>query len=318
MDDCEGWSKAVKQMQASPLEISELGFSYGGQEAIRRISLTAHPGSVHAILGPNGAGKSTTIACAVGAQRVDRGAVRIFGADPVGNHTFTAGLTGVMLQDGGLPMASRPLQALEHIARMYRDPLPVGELAERLGITGFSRRTIRRLSGGQRQRVGMAAALIGRPRLVFLDEPTAGLDPQAALVVREVIQELRADGVAVVLTTHNIDDAQQLADQVTIIDHGTVIAAGTPAGLMDAGNGSQTLHLRSCRELPPELLRCLERYGAVSPNGVQTTVIGNFGARELAGVTGALAEHDTTVVEFALHGRTLNDVFLDLTGRDLR
>ncbi|GAA4285480.1 ABC transporter ATP-binding protein [Brevibacterium daeguense] len=305
-------------MQAPPLEISELGYSYGRHEAIRDVSLSARPGTVHAVLGPNGAGKSTTIACAVGLLRPDRGTVRIFGADPVSDHTCTAGVTGVMLQDGGLPMASRPLQALEHLARMYRDPLPVGEIAERLGITGFSRRTIRRLSGGQRQRVGLAAALIGRPRLVFLDEPTAGLDPQASLVVREVIGELRADGVAVVLTTHDIDDAQQLADHVTIIDHGVVIAAGTPAGLMDAEEGSQTLCLRSCRTPSPELLRRLARFGAVSISGEETTIIGNFGPRELAAVTAALAEHDASVLEFALHGRTLNDVFLDLTGRELR
>ncbi|WP_101650110.1 ABC transporter ATP-binding protein [Brevibacterium ihuae] len=309
-------------MTTAPLELSALGFDYRSVPALESISLIAQPGRVHAVLGPNGAGKSTTIACAVGLLRPTRGTARIFGRDPVAEHTATAGLTGVMLQDGGLPMSARPLAALRHLSRMYADPLDVDAIAERLGITAYADRTIRRLSGGQRQRVGLAAALIGRPRLVFLDEPTAGLDPQASLVVREVVGELRADGVAVVLTTHDMADAQQLADTVTIIDHGRVIAAGSPAELTAASDGAHSVRMRLAAPAPAGLAAALARFGAVREHGAGggevLTVSGDFGPAELAGLTAVLAEHGVRVTDLSLHGRTLADVFLELTGRSLR
>lgn len=305
----------------APLTIDGLAFSYRtGQPAVDEVSLRAAAGTVHAILGPNGAGKSTTIACAVGLHRPSAGTVRIFGRDPVAEHTFTAGLTGVMLQDGGLPMAARPLAVLTHLSRLYASPLDVTELAERLGITSFSDRSIRRLSGGQRQRVGLAAALIGRPRLLFLDEPTAGLDPQAALVVHEVIDEQRRAGVCVVLTTHDMDDAQQLADEITIIDHGRVIAAGTPRQLMNGG-GHRMLRIVTETPLPAEVRRGLAAHGTVdqAPGDTAATLLrGDITPADLAAITRLLADHDVACEEFAVTGRTLNDVFLDLTGRSLR
>lgn len=310
----------------APLLIDGLAFSYRtGQRAVDDVSLRAAAGTVHAILGPNGAGKSTTIACAVGLHRPSAGTVRIFGRDPVADHTFTAGLTGVMLQDGGLPMAARPMAVLTHLSRLYASALDVTELAERLGITSFADRSIRRLSGGQRQRVGLAAALIGRPRLLFLDEPTAGLDPQAALVVREVIDEQRRAGASVVLTTHDMDDAQQLADEITIIDHGRVIAAGTPRQLMNGG-GNRMLRIVTGSALPAEVSRALAAHGSVdqtpgdqTPGDAATTLVrGDITPADLAAITRLLAEHDVVCEEFAVTGRTLNDVFLDLTGRSLR
>lgn len=305
----------------APLTIDGLAFSYrAGQRAVDEVSLRADAGTVHAILGPNGAGKSTTIACAVGLHRPSAGTVRIFGRDPVAEHTFTAGLTGVMLQDGGLPMAARPLAVLTHLSRLYASPLDVTELAERLGITSFADRSIRRLSGGQRQRVGLAAALIGRPRLLFLDEPTAGLDPQAALVVHEVIDEQRRAGACVVLTTHDMDDAQQLADEITIIDHGRVIAAGTPRQLMNGG-GNRMLRIVTETPLPSEVRCGLAAHGTVdqAPGDTAATLLrGDITPADLAAITRLLADHDVACEEFAVTGRTLNDVFLDLTGRSLR
>ncbi len=305
----------------APLTIDGLAFSYrAGQRAVDEVSLRADAGTVHAILGPNGAGKSTTIACAVGLHRPSAGTVRIFGRDPVAEHTFTAGLTGVMLQDGGLPMAARPVAVLTHLSRLYASPLDVTELAERLGITSFADRSIRRLSGGQRQRVGLAAALIGRPRLLFLDEPTAGLDPQAALVVHEVIDEQRRAGACVVLTTHDMDDAQQLADEITIIDHGRVIAAGTPRQLMNGG-GNRMLRIVTETPLPSEVRCGLAAHGTVdqAPGDTAATLLrGDITPADLAAITRLLADHDVACEEFAVTGRTLNDVFLDLTGRSLR
>jgi ABC-2 type transport system ATP-binding protein len=164
-------------VSSSALTIRGLQYSYGAHRVVDGIDLTANTGAVLGVLGPNGAGKSTTISLAVGTRRPDAGTVEIFGHDPVREHVTTSQLAGVMLQDGGLPMSSKPLQVLRHLASLYRDPLPVDELAGPLGLHDFAGRTMRRLSGGQKQRVALAAALIGRPRLVFLDEPCAGLDP---------------------------------------------------------------------------------------------------------------------------------------------
>jgi ABC-2 type transport system ATP-binding protein len=148
-----------------------------------------------------------------------------------------------MLQDGGLPTGARAREVLDHLARMYAAPRPVDALAERLGITDFARTIVRRLSGGQRQRLALACALVGRPDLVFLDEPTAGLDPQARHAVWELVRELRADGVAVMLTTHLLDEADRLADEIVIIDHGAVVAAGTLADLVPAGRRLEDVFL---------------------------------------------------------------------------
>jgi ABC-2 type transport system ATP-binding protein len=148
-----------------------------------------------------------------------------------------------MLQDGGLPSGAPALDVLRHIAAMYSTPLPVGPLAQRLGVDSFARTLIRRLSGGQRQRLALACAVVGRPELVFLDEPTAGLDPQARHAVWDLIRELRADGVAVVLTTHLMDEAERLADRLHIVDHGKVVAVGTVADLVPAGRTLEDVFL---------------------------------------------------------------------------
>ncbi|WP_349827908.1 ABC transporter ATP-binding protein [Brevibacterium litoralis] len=320
-------------MESTPvLSVDGLSYAYGRTPALRGVDLRVGVGSVHAVLGPNGAGKSTTIACAVGLLRPDSGTVRILGHDPVTERAVTAAATGVMLQDGGLPLAARPLEVLHHLARLHADPLDVDALAERLGITGFASRTIRRLSGGQRQRVGLAAALVGRPRLVFLDEPTAGLDPQAGLVVAQVIRELAESGTAVVLTTHDMADAQDLADEVTVIDHGTVVAAGTLDSLVHPAAGDQLADIvldtsslgapgaGGTLESPAgaALMEDLRPFGTVAVSGDRVTITGDFTPATLAGVTAVLAEHDLRARSFSLQGRTLEDVFLDLTGRALR
>ena len=157
---------------------------------------------------------------------------------------------GIMLQDGGLPNAMHPIPLLEHISTMYTDPYPVEELAERLGIDAFNGTTIRRLSGGQKQRVSLAAALIGRPDVLFLDEPSAGLDPQSRNVVFDIIREQRELGTAIVLTTHLIDDAQKLADYVYIIENGATVQEGTVSELI-ASDGTNRLQYTLDAPTPP-------------------------------------------------------------------
>lgn len=299
-----------------PLELDAVSVNFGNLRAVDNVSLTVERGTVHALLGPNGAGKSTTIAASVGLLKPTSGHARIFGYDPVKQHTHSSALAGVMLQDGGLPMASKPLNILNNLSRMYADPADYHELAERLGITAFADRTIRRMSGGQKQRVGMAAALIGKPQLVFLDEPTAGLDPQSRLAVFSIVEELREQGVAVVLTTHDMDDAAHLSDYVTIIDKGRVISHGTVDEL--TGDGSSTLTIRA-HHLGQNLLDQFRAYGEVdlAKDGA-ITITGDFTTQEVHAITGLLNDAGADITSLSLASRSLDDVFLDLTGRTLR
>ncbi|WP_138926349.1 ABC transporter ATP-binding protein [Glutamicibacter creatinolyticus] len=198
---------------------------------LHSVSLKAHPGQVTTLLGSNGAGKSTTLSCAQGLLRPDSGSIQLLGQDPYGDKPELRSRVGVMLQDGGLPPSMRPIPLLRHVASLYRNPIDLDALIKRLDIESFASRTIRRLSGGQKQRVALAAALAGDPEVVFLDEPSAGLDPQSRQVVFDLIGDLRDAGKAIILTTHLMDDAQKLSDYVYIIDRGRTVAQGSVSEL---------------------------------------------------------------------------------------
>ena len=209
------------------LVADDLTLSYGSVRALDGLSLTAERGAVTALLGSNGAGKTTAISCATGLLRPDAGTVRVLGADPWRSSPEHRARVGVMIQDGGLASGASAMQLLHYGASLHADPLDVAEVAEHLGIDTFGRTLVRRLSGGQRQRLALALAIIGRPDLVFLDEPTAGMDPSIRRRVRELIRGLARTGTAVVLTTHLMDDVVGLADAVRVISHGRVLASGS-------------------------------------------------------------------------------------------
>ncbi|WP_461021424.1 ABC transporter ATP-binding protein [Thalassiella azotivora] len=299
------------------LRVRGLVKRYGGRTAVDGLDLDAPAGEVTALLGPNGAGKTTTVECCVGLRRPDAGSVQVLGGarGPVEQRAAV----GVMLQDGGLPTQARPVELLQHLARLHRDPLDVAALAGRLGLTAFARTSVRRLSGGQRQRVALAAALVGRPRLVFLDEPSAGLDPQSRHVVHDVVRDLCADGVAVVLTTHDMDEAARLASTVVIVDAGRVVAAGSPAELTGAAGGA-TLRFDTAPHLDLAALR------RALPTGVQVdetraghyVVTGDVDPQAVATVTSWCAAHGLMPAQLSVGRTSLEDVFLDLTGRALR
>ena len=213
------------------MEITGLVKTYGRTAAVAGLSLRAERAEVTAILGPNGAGKTTTVEICEGYRRPDEGTVRVLGLDPVRDARALRPKVGVMLQSGGIPTAARAGEYLRVMASFYARPLDPAVLLERLGLTASARTPFKRLSGGQQQRLSLAAAVIGRPELVFLDEPTAGLDPQARHATWDLITGLRAAGAAVILTTHHMDEAERLADRVAIVDHGTLVADGTPAQL---------------------------------------------------------------------------------------
>ncbi len=213
----------------SAVDVRDLTKRFGSVTAADSLSFSAEAGQITAVLGPNGAGKTTTMECLEGVQRPDSGTARVLGVDPWGASAEHRARVGVMLQDGGLPNGSRPLRLLRHLARFYATPRDIDDLATRLGIDQFAGTTVRRLSGGQKQRLALAAALIADPEVLFLDEPTAGLDPHARLEVWELIRETRDRGVAVVVTTHSFEEAERLADSIVVIVRGQVAAAGTLA-----------------------------------------------------------------------------------------
>jgi ABC-2 type transport system ATP-binding protein len=305
------------------VEVTGLVKSYKGVQAVDGLTLRAARGEVTALLGPNGAGKTTTIEICEGYRRADAGTVRVLGLDPQGDATALKPRVGVMLQSGGIPPAARPGEYLALMASFHARPLPAAMLMTRLGLGAAERTPVRRLSGGQQQRLALAAALIGRPELVFLDEPTAGLDPQARHVTWDLVAELRGAGVSVILTTHLMDEAERLAQQVAIIDHGRLIASGTPAELT---RGTQQLRLRARPGLDlAGLLDALPPGSSAteSPAGNYVIDAGGPGApgaapEVLAAVAAWCGEHHVRADDLRVTSRTLEDVFLDLTGRELR
>jgi len=301
------------------LEISGLVKRYGDRAVVDGLDLVARAGQVTAVLGPNGAGKTTTVECCEGLRQPDEGTVRVLGHDPILDTHHLRPRVGVMLQDGGLPTGIRAADMLAHVSRMYAQPRDLGELTDRLGLGSFARTTVRRLSGGQRQRLALAAALVGRPELVFLDEPSAGMDPQSRHAVWELVRELRDEGVAVVLTTHLMDEAEDLADHVAVVDAGRVIAQGSVRDLVADGDDS-TLRLDARPGLDVDALAAGLGEGlSVRENGPGAyVVVGAVHPSTVATLTAWLAEHDVLPTRLTVGRRTLEDVFLDLTGRDLR
>jgi ABC-2 type transport system ATP-binding protein len=308
------------------VEIRALVKRYAGRAVVDGLDLVADAGRITAVLGPNGAGKTTTIECCEGLRAPDGGTVRVLGLDPHTAGRVLRPRVGVMLQDGGLPTGVGALEMLRHIASMYDHPRDVPDLTERLGLASFARTTVRRLSGGQRQRLALAIALVGRPELVFLDEPSAGMDPQARHAVWDLVRELRGEGVAVVLTTHLMDEAESLADRVVVVDHGAVIAHGTVAELL-AADDDRTLRFQAVEGLDLDSLATRLSAAAGSPGRpvtVQSEGPGEYAASghvdpgALAALTAWCAERGVLATRITVGRRTLEDVFLDLTGRSLR
>ncbi|WP_461174808.1 ABC transporter ATP-binding protein [Arthrobacter sp. Z1-9] len=288
------------------------------------VSLVAERGQVTALLGANGAGKTTTLECAQGLQKRSGGTISLLGYDPATAGAELRSRVGVMLQDGGLPPSSRPVPLLRHIAGLYARPWPVDDLMERLGIGAFSRTTVRRLSGGQKQRLALAAALVGRPEVLFLDEPSAGLDPQSRQLVFDLISELRDAGMGIILTTHLMDDAQRLADYVYIIDGGRNVAEGTVQELLQRNPAVETgsEHIRTLEfEARPGL-----DFSGLLPEGIDISenragsysVTGSLTPGHLAALARWWEAHDIMPASMSLQARSLEDVFLDISGKDIR
>ncbi|CAN5573412.1 ABC transporter ATP-binding protein [soil metagenome] len=301
--------------------VDGLVMRYGDKLAVDSLTLAVQPHTITAVLGPNGAGKTTTLETCEGYRRPQQGSVRVLGLDPVRDRRTLLPRIGVMLQGGGAWSGVRVVEILEHVAKLHAHPLPTDLLVERLGLGDCGRTPYRRLSGGQQQRLGLAMALVGRPELVFVDEPTAGLDPAVRRTVWELLEEVRADGVTVVLTTHYMDEAERLADWIHIVDKGSLVASGTSLELTRGGSMA-TIRLVVTEPFPPTAPQSLAlALGAgtevTALDAVSLLVTGPADSSTLAKVSRWCEENDVLPESLTLGQRNLEDVFLELTKREV-
>lgn len=294
------------------IDVFDLRVAYGDVVAVDGVSFGADAGQVVALLGPNGAGKTSTVETLEGYRRPSGGSVRVLGLDPQRDRRALAPRIGVMLQRGGVYPGMSARDAVRLFASYYDAAEDPDELLQRVGLTGVAATPWRRLSGGEQQRVTLALALVGRPAVAFLDEPTAGMDPSARQLLWGVVRDLRERGVCVLLTTHYLEEAERLADRVVIIDKGRLVADGTPAELMVSGGG---------REIrfggPPgiDVAGLAAAVGAaVHEAGAGEYVVGAEATpQRVAALTAWLADRDLPLADLRAGRERLEDVFLRLT-----
>jgi ABC-2 type transport system ATP-binding protein len=306
---------------ASGVRVEDLGKRYGERAVLDGVSLAVGPGEVVALLGPNGAGKTTTVEIIEGYRRADTGTVRVLGQDPARGGRPLRARVGLMLQSGGIDLRARPRETIEQYARFHADTRDPDELVELLGLRSVATTPFRRLSGGERQRLGFALALVGRPEVLILDEPTAGMDPEARAVVRALVAEQRTAGVAVLLTSHDLTDVERLADRIVVLVAGRVAATGTPAEL--AAGVRPRLRFRLDRAIAAGDLVALS---AAVGSDIRPTDDGGWlevADREpspalLAGVADACRAAGWLIVESRSVGGSLEDAYLELVAGEVR
>jgi ABC-2 type transport system ATP-binding protein len=300
------------------LAVRDLRKHYGAVEAVRGVSFEVREGEILGLLGPNGAGKTTTVECVIGLRDPDSGAIEISGLDARRRPREVKQKIGAALQTTALQDKLTPREALELFGSFYERCASPAELLERFALTEKADAPFENLSGGQRQRLALALAFVNKPEIVFLDEPTAGLDPQSRRDLRAQIARTREDGHTILLTTHDLDEAQQLCDRVAIIDHGQIVAAGTPRELMAQSKASQSVSLVTARPLDRHRLVSLSGVGEVKQEGERVRFTTNDPNRALADLLMFLNTERIEIAELHVERATLEDVFLELTGTDLR
>ena len=293
------------------ISISHLRKTYGDTVAVDDVSLEVAEGEVLGILGPNGAGKTTTVECVAGLRAADSGTVRVAGLDPTTQRDEVTRLLGVQLQESRLQPKITVAEALRLWSALYDDPLPWAGLVERLGLEGKVEAKFRDLSGGQQQRLSIALALVGRPRVVILDELSTGLDPRARRDVWQIVRDLRADGVTVLLVTHSMEEAQQLCDRIAIIDGGRIRALDTPDALIAGAAAATVTSFTVDEPLHLESLRELASVSAVRAESGRVVVEGRDGAA--LEVLDHLRRHEVAPGGLRVVDGTLDTAYLQLT-----
>jgi ABC-2 type transport system ATP-binding protein len=308
----------LQQHGNAAIVVDNFSKSYGAHRVVDHLQFSVQSGEVFALLGPNGAGKTTTVETMEGYRRPDEGSIRVLGLDPIRQTQELKPRIGVMLQQDGLYPALTAREVLTLFAGYYEQPQSVDALIERVGLTAAAKTRCRRLSGGQKRRLALAVALIGNPELVFLDEPTAGMDPQARQTTWEIIRELKRNGVTILLTTHLMDEAERLADHVAIIDHGRLIALDTPANL----TGGQNANI--VRFVAPEGLDCAQLAALPTVHKAEEIRAGSYLIETdavptlLVELTSWLRDRNIVLSELRVGHGSLEDLFLRLTGSEVR
>ncbi|MFD5820059.1 ATP-binding cassette domain-containing protein [Streptomyces sp. NPDC127038] len=295
----------------SVIEVNGLRKSYNGRAVVDDVSFTVEEGEIFGILGPNGAGKTTTVECVEGLRVPDAGRVRVTGLDPVADREATSRVLGAQLQESELQPKLTVREALELYSSFYPDPADWRTLAERLDLTGRLGTGFGKLSGGQKQRLFIALALIGGPRVVVLDELTTGLDPRARRDTWALIEDVRDQGVTVLLVTHFMEEAQRLCDRIAVIDKGRVAALDTPAGLIRRSAGSTVISFTPSAPLDERDLAALPALASVEHKDGRVTLSGTD--ETVNAVITLLARHRVTAHQLRVTDATLDDAFLDLT-----
>ncbi|GAV40714.1 ABC transporter ATP-binding protein [Streptomyces acidiscabies] len=293
------------------IEVTDLRKTYGAHRAVDGVSFAVEEGEIFGVLGPNGAGKTTTVECVEGLRVPDAGRVRVTGLDPVAEHEKVAQVLGAQLQESELQAKLTVREALELYASFYTRPADWRPLAERLGLTGKLTTRFGKLSGGQKQRLFIALALIGNPQVVVLDELTTGLDPRARRDTWELIEDIRANGVTVLLVTHFMEEAQRLCDRIAVIDKGRVAALDTPAGLIRRSAGATVISFTPSAPLDETDLAALPALASVEHKDSRLTLSGTD--ETVNAVITLLARRHITAHQLRVTDATLDDAFLDLT-----
>ncbi len=306
-------------MTGDAVVVVDLRKTYGDTHAVDGVSFTVGEGEVFGIIGPNGAGKTTTVECLEGLRTPDGGVVQVLGLDPQRKGDALRELIGAQLQESALPARLRVGEAMALFASFYRHPMSPRALLDELGLTDRARIAWGDLSGGQRQRLAIALALVGDPDLVFFDELTSGLDPQARRATWDLVDGVRDRGKTIVLTTHYMEEAARLCDRVMIMDHGAVVALDTPENLVKSLGVEHRVTFTSARIGGGVLaaLRALPTVAGVERSG-DLVIVHGASDRSLTAILGVLERAGVTFHDLRTQEPSLEDVYLALTGSQMR
>jgi len=301
------------------IHVAGLRKSYDDFEAVRGIDFDVAPGEVFGLLGPNGAGKTTTVEILEGLRPRSEGDVKVLGYDPAADTRAIKDRIGVCLQSTNLPDKMTVRESLALFGAFYSREVDRDQLLKRLQLWEKRNVFYSKLSGGQKQRVALALALVNDPQLVFLDEPTTGLDPQVRLEIHGLISELRASKRTILLTTHYIEEAEKLCDRVAIVDEGKIIAMGTPRELQAQTLGQSRVEIQTAQPMPEEVpnFEHSEKH-TLSDDRLNLLVYSSRPARTLPDLIKWIDQNGIDLEDIHLKRPTLEDVFIELTGKKLR
>lgn len=298
------------------IEVQLLHKRYRDVVAVHDVSFSVTQGEIFGILGPNGAGKTTTVECIGGLRQWDGGTIRVLGLDPQHDRAALRQCVGMQLQESELPEQIKVWEALDLYASFYANPANWQQLLHDLGLAEKRNTAFNKLSGGQKQRLSIALALVGNPKIAILDELTTGLDPQARRDTWQLIEQVRAKGVTVLLVTHFMEEAERLCDRIAVIDQGRIVALDTPANIVALAGAEQRMRFRPSTTFDEQMLTDLPEVHHITRNGLLLEVAGN--GNLLQAVTATLARHKIIAHDLRIEQATLDDAFVALTGRSLQ